>query len=104
MSFNLPDNVMLPTSPERHNIAIAEIVIFAAILPVQLVVRYIQIRSHAGAKGAKNPLRCLLRAWLNFVIIFAQSMYQKSFKDSQGRIEVDRLKQFESSGSRFISA
>lgn len=73
MSFSLPDTIMLPTSPERHNTAIAEIVIFAAIMPVQLGVRYIQIRRYAGARSAKNPLRCFIRAWWNFVVVFAKS-------------------------------
>jgi hypothetical protein len=78
MSFNLPNIIVLPASPERHNIAIAEIVIFAAILPVQLGVRYLQIWRRAKPEGAKNPLRLFLRALLNFVVIFALSTYQES--------------------------
>ena len=78
MSFSLPDTIVLPSSPERHNLAIAEIVIFATLLPVQLGVRYIQIRSHAETTGIKNPLRIFVRAWLNFVVVFAQSMSRKS--------------------------
>jgi hypothetical protein len=79
MSFNLPTNFELPASPERHNIALAEIAIFAALLPIQLGVRYLQIRRNAKARGDGNPLRCFLRAWLNFVVIFALSTYQESF-------------------------
>jgi hypothetical protein len=75
MSFNLPDTIVLPASPERHNIAVAEIVIFGAVLPIQLGVRYFQIRRYADAKVAKKPLRCCLRAWLNFLVIFALSTY-----------------------------
>ena len=79
MSFSLPANVVLPTSPERHNIAVAEIVIFAALFSVQLGVRYAQIWHQAEGRRVRNALRCLLRAWLNFVLIFAQSTHSRKF-------------------------
>lgn len=79
MSFSLPDTIVLPASPERHRLAIAEIMIFAAVLPVQFGVRYLQMRRYADARVARNPLRCCLRAWLNFVVLFAQSTYTRLF-------------------------
>jgi hypothetical protein len=73
MSFSLPDQIVLPTSPERHNLAIAEIVIFSIVLPIQLCVRFVQIRRRRQRSGRKNVVVCLFRASLNFVVIFTLS-------------------------------
>jgi hypothetical protein len=105
MSFSLPDNIVLPASPERHNIAIAEIAFFAAVLPVELGVRYLQIRRRAKSRGARNPLRCFLRAWLNFVVIFALSTYQESlYSILKNRTDFSGMMKFGSLASHFISA
>jgi len=105
MSFSLPANIVLPTSPERHHIAIAEIAIFAALLSVQLGVRHLQIRRHARARGDENPLRCFLKPWLNYVVVFALSTYQESFSTIwKNGANFTGMKQFGSLASRFISA
>lgn len=93
MSFNLPDHVELPTSPARHNLAIAEIAIFGAILPFQFFIKLMQEWQHWGIhhKHRRHPIRCFFRAWFSILAILCQSKFSYQHAIQIINVNVNRV-------------
>jgi hypothetical protein len=74
MSFSLPSHVTLPTSAERHNLAIAEIAVFAVIWLVQFCTRSLQQWHYWSSKRKRrNVARCVFRGVVNLMGVVAES-------------------------------
>jgi hypothetical protein len=79
MSLSLPDHVTLPTSPGRHNLAIAEISAYGVIWLFQIAIRSGQEwRYWSSKRKSRHPVRCILRGFFNLIGVVAQSMTTSS--------------------------